>query len=714
VTSPDPAPAVATGTRPVWIPAATDRPPGRARTVMAVLCGFAMLAIWLATVGLAALTWSSTVRPLFGSPAQDLVSASAFLAWSAVGALVVARRPGNRVGLILVFAGLAGQTWILTAHYAALGLLVHPGSLPASEEVAWLSGWVVSFGLAFAFLFLLFPDGRLPSRRWRPFAWFAGAALAFILLTWATEPGPLYGVFDLVDNPAGIEGIDPFLPEAAWGFFVLAIMGSVVAPVVRLRRSSGVQRLQLKWFTYAGAMGALTFVTMTIGSDAGPPITTVAALTYPVAVFALPVAVFIAIFRHHLYDIDAIISRTIVVGALAVMVTAGYVLIVALVGGAIGWAGETGLGLSVLATAVVAAAFQPVRAKVQRLANRLVYGKRATPYEVLTVLARHMGDVYAAEDLLPHLAKTLAQGIGASRAEVWLRAGRQLHRVASWPADVGRSAELPVEDEPLNVPSASEVAVVRHQGVLVGALAVTMPPGQALSAVEQRLLMDLATQVGVALDNLRLVQDLKTSRMRIVAAQDEERRRIERDIHDGVQQRLVSLTLALRMTAGRLRSTVDDEVASAVDDAADEARSTLAELRRLARGIHPAIVTEGGLAAALESLAERSSVPTEVVGAPMERLPMPIEVTVYYVVAEALANVAKHACATAVEIKMAQSNGCVQVVVADNGVGGATPGAGSGLTGLADRVSALDGAFEVDSPPGRGTRLRAEIPCALS
>jgi signal transduction histidine kinase len=325
-----------------------------------------------------------------------------------------------------------------------------------------------------------------------------------------------------------------------------------------------------------------------------------------------------------------------------------------------------------------------------------------------------MGDVYAAEDLLPHLAKTLAQGIGASRAEVWLRAGRQLHRVASWPADVGRSAELPVEDEPLNVPSASEVAVVRHQGVLVGALAVTMPPGQALSAVEQRLLMDLATQVGVALDNLRLVQDLKTSRMRIVAAQDEERRRIERDIHDGVQQRLVSLTLALRMTAGRLRSTVDDEVASAVDDAADEARSTLAELRRLARGIHPAIVTEGGLAAALESLAERSSVPTEVVGAPMERLPMPIEVTVYYVVAEALANVAKHACATAVEIKMAQSNGCVQVVVADNGVGGATPGAGSGLTGLADRVSALDGAFEVDSPPGRGTRLRAEIPCALS
>ncbi len=256
--------------------------------------------------------------------------------------------------------------------------------------------------------------------------------------------------------------------------------------------------------------------------------------------------------------------------------------------------------------------------------------------------------------------------------------------------------------------------MVRHQGVLVGALAVTLASGHALSAVEERLLTDLAAQVGVALDNMRLVEELKTSRMRIVAAQDEERRRIERDIHDGVQQRLVSLTLALRMTAGQLRSSPHDEAAGAVDDAAEEARATLDELRRLARGIHPAIVSEGGLFAALESLAQRSSVPTDVIGMPIERLPAPVEVTVYYVVAEALANVAKHANATAVKIKVDRYNGCVQVVVADNGVGGAAPGSGSGLTGLADRVTALDGAFEVDSPPGRGTRLRAGIPCASS
>jgi signal transduction histidine kinase len=322
-----------------------------------------------------------------------------------------------------------------------------------------------------------------------------------------------------------------------------------------------------------------------------------------------------------------------------------------------------------------------------------------------------MGEAYAAEDLLPHLAKTVAEGTSASQAEVWLLADLQLHRMACWPATPERPPPLPADGGPPTVPGASDVAMVRHQGRLVGALTVTLPPGRALSPVEQRLLADLAAQVGVALDNLRLIEELRASRLRIVAAQDEERRRIERDIHDGVQQRLVSLSLALRMAATGPTSTA---ATTALDSAAAEAGAALAELRRLARGIHPAIVSEGGLVAALESLAERSAVPTEVVGVPLERLPPPVEVTVYYLVAEALANAAKHARATVVEIKVDRLDGGVRVVVADNGVGGAKPNTGSGLTGLADRVAALDGAFQVDSPPGQGTRLRAEIPCASS
>jgi signal transduction histidine kinase len=202
--------------------------------------------------------------------------------------------------------------------------------------------------------------------------------------------------------------------------------------------------------------------------------------------------------------------------------------------------------------------------------------------------------------------------------------------------------------------------------------------------------------------------------MRIVAAQDDERRRIERDIHDGVQQRLVALSLALRMASADLRSGSDGAMVDALEEAAEEARAALTELRRLARGIHPAVVSEGGLVAALDSLAERSPVPTEVVGVPSQRLPAPVEVTAYYVVAEALANVAKHARATRVRVSVTRYDAGLRVEVTDDGIGGATRGAGSGLVGLSDRVAALDGRLQLDSPPGQGTRLWAEIPCASS
>ena len=662
------------------------------------------------TAVLLVLTWSEPVRPLGNRRVADAVSAVALFGWSAVGSLVVLRRPGNRVGLILLVAGLAAQTWVLASYYAAFGLLVRAGSVPAPEAgvvALWLP--MVAFGLAFTLLFLVFPDGRLPSPRWRPFAWWVGASLAFWTFTWGTEPGPVDGELGIVDNPAGIGWVGRIDPGVGWGLFVLAVLGSVLAVVLRLRRSSGAERAQLKWFTYVAVMAALTWVMVTVGSDAGPPFTTISEVLFPVVLGALPLAVFIAIFEHQLYDIDVVISRTIVLGALAALVTGGYVAVVALAGTVIGRAGEVSLGAAMVATALVAVAFQPVRIRAQRLAHRLVYGRRAAPYDVLTTLARRMGETYATADLLLALARELAEGTGAASAEVWLRMDRQLHQVACWPATDQRAAPLTLSADG-RLPASfvpSRLSEVRHQGELVGALAVTLPPGHAMSTVEQRLLADLAAQVGVALDNLRLIEELKASRQRVISAHDEERRRIERDIHDGVQQRLVSLSLALAMASTGTAS-------GTLDEAAAEARAALAELRRLARGVHPAIVSEGGLAAALESLAERSPVPTAVIGAVPNRLPASVEVTLYYVVAEALANVAKHANASKVDVAVIRVGETVRVEVADDGVGGAAAGTGSGLTGLSDRVAALDGTLSVESPSGLGTRLRAEIPCASS
>ena len=207
------------------------------------------------------------------------------------------------------------------------------------------------------------------------------------------------------------------------------------------------------------------------------------------------------------------------------------------------------------------------------------------------------------------------------------------------------------------------------------------------------------------------LEELAASRARIVTAGDVERRRLERNLHDGAQQRLVALSLALRMAQAKLDS--DPAAARAtLAGAAEELTLALAELRELARGLHPAILTDRGLRPAIEMLAGRSPVPVEIVQVPDERLPEPVEAAAYYLIAEALTNVAKYAGASNVNVSVAASDALVVVEVSDDGAGGADPAGGSGLRGLADRVEALGGSLAVTSPPGTGTSLRAEIPSA--
>jgi signal transduction histidine kinase len=208
----------------------------------------------------------------------------------------------------------------------------------------------------------------------------------------------------------------------------------------------------------------------------------------------------------------------------------------------------------------------------------------------------------------------------------------------------------------------------------------------------------------------RQEDELRRSRARIVEAGDVERRRLERNLHDGAQQRLVSLSLGLRLAQARLKSDPQD-AERLLEGAAEELSHALAELRELARGIHPAVLTDRGLVAALETLAARAPLPVDL-ELPEDRLPEPVEAAAYYVVSEALANVTKYAAASAVAISVTQLNGSAVVEVADDGVGGADPTRGSGLRGLADRVESLDGRLHVESAPGSGTKIRAEIPCA--
>jgi len=333
------------------------------------------------------------------------------------------------------------------------------------------------------------------------------------------------------------------------------------------------------------------------------------------------------------------------------------------------------------------------------------------PLGFLAGLARARLDRSAVGDLAVELGEPLPPG----RLEQAL--ARALHdptlQLAYWLPD--RHAFVDAAGRPVELPTAGgdrAVTVLRHDGDPVAALL-----HDAALEDDPALVRAVAATARMTIENERLqaevraqLEEVRASRARIVEFGDAERRRVERNLHDGAQQRLVNLSLALGIARSQVGTASEEEIALALDEAAAELRHTLAELRELARGIHPVILSEAGLGPALASLAERSPIPVTVTAAPPDRLPPRVEETAYYVACEALANAAKHAHATAVTINARQHDGRLLVEVGDDGVGGADPN-GSGLRGLADRVAAVDGHLHTDSPAGQGTRITAELPC---
>ena len=649
----------------------------------------------LAEIGAVVLSWGL-------EPKYDTLSSAVFsIVIAGTGALIVSRHPRHLIGWVLLALGLVNAvTGELAQGY---GLRAAAEGWPAGSAATLIStAAIFTQGPAIVLIALLFPTDRLPSRRW----WLVVAVGAF---------GAVVATVGFVLSPqAGssyVTGTNPYevstLPTTAIyiaGFVVLAVVmvAAFVATGLRFRRSTGIERQQLKLF--ALSTGALLVLPI-----AGPFYTTspVVAVATAIALTFWPVSIGIAVLRYRLYDIDVVINRALVLGTLATFITAVYVLIVVGVGSLLGRGEQPNLVLSVAATAVVAVAFQPVRERVQRFANRLVYGDRATPYEVLAQFADRVGGTYDAADLLPTMARTLCSGLAAARVEVWLATGQGLMLEAAWPES---GPDGPARDgKRLSDLVGDRVLEVRHQGELLGALAVVKPSGEVVNPAEERLLEDVAGQAGLVLRNVRLIEELRSSRLRLVTTQDQERRRLERNLHDGAQQRLVAVTLMLR-TAQAKAAAVEPGTAAALDRAGQQLDAAIVELRELARGIHPVILTERGLGPAVSALAERSPVPVLVEGTLEDRLPAPVEASLYFVVAEALTNVAKYAGATQAAVTLRRDDDTVVVVVVDDGIGGADETKGSGLRGLADRVAVVDGTLFVESPPGRGTTVTCTVP----
>jgi signal transduction histidine kinase len=643
---------------------------------------------------------------------RDYYLMVAFILFAGFGAFIASRVPRNPIGwLYLTIASLVGLGFT-GGEYAVYAVLTSPGSLPAPEWAAWLAQWtwLPAVGFIPTFLFLLFPDGHLPSRRWMPVAWLAGGVILAMFAVGAFTKGPLGDVHPPLRNPVG------FLPNPSGSTSpgedtplipILLVVGVACIGSVffRYRRAPTEQRQQLKWFLYAGGLVA---VSVAIG-DVVPD--EVGNLLFALLILSLPATTAVAILKYRLYDIDVVISKTVVYGALAAFVTLVYIGIVVGIGALVGSRGN--LLLSIVATAVIALAFHPVRQWARRLANRLVYGKRATPYEVLSGLSQRIGGSYSADEVLPEMARILGEGASAARTEVWLRVGGELRREATWPESGGEDGvTLPLEAGSLpNILDASRAFPVVHRGELLGALAISMPRGETVTPATEELVADVASQAGLVLRNVRLIEELRESRQRLVAAQDHERRRLERNIHDGAQQQLVALAVKLRLVETMAERDPAKAKALAAEAKA-ESQEALENLRDLARGIYPPLLADQGLAAALESQARKAPFPVLVEPNGVGRYPAEAEATAYFCVLEALQNAAKYAEASSAIVRLGHENGDLVFTVTDDGKGFdlATTPTGSGLQNMRDRVEAVGGSMEVTSSPGRGTTITGRIP----
>ena len=659
------------------------------------------LVLAVATVVLLALEPSG----LLPSESSDLfsgVAGGAFLAqaltFTTVGVLIVRRVPDNRVGWVFCATGLVGCVNLVTWQYADVDLHTahHLPAVTAALVINNVIGEETAGWLAVSLL--LFPDGRLPSRRWRPVLTGVVVGMGALVIADLLRPGRNAPPFEAVSNPFGVPGARGLMNALDLGGWVLVVTGIAAATaslLVRLRRARDLERQQVKLVLAVGALAAaVTAAVMTswfVWPQGGLP---ARMAVIGVAFAAFPLAAGFAILRRGLFGVDVVINRTLVyaaVTALLALAFAGTVLLLGIV------LGRGSRWTTAVATLVTAVAFRPVRARMQdtvdRRFNRARYDASA---RMATFLQELRADRVAPEDIEGLLRDVMSD----PTLELRFFLPDSQNRV-----DVAGRPVLAARDE-----GRARVPITRG-GLLLGHVV-----HGTSDADRQALLGHLVEIGGLALEMVRLrvelrrqLAEVRASRARIVTATNEERQRIERDLHDGAQQRFVSVGLALRHAQHALGAAAP-EVSSALDGAVAEIGVAIDELREMARGLRPAQL-DAGLGTALRELASHAPLPVEVHVSGQRPNPG-VEVDAYFTACEGLTNAVKHARANRVVLSAARHDGRLVVSVVDDGVGGATPGAGSGLTGLLDRVAAQGGTLRITSETGAGTTLLAEFPCA--
>jgi two-component system, NarL family, sensor kinase len=669
-----------------------------ARSAAVLAAAMAVSTVWLHWVNRAVDTAGLSTRLWPGTVLQTL-------AWAVAGVLIASKRPRNPFGWLFCGAGLAQGVTALGYEYAVAALAFPDRGLPGGVWVFWLASWmwVLHIGVIPVVL-LLFPDGKLLSRRWGVLFGLAVTATAALLASQMLRPGSLTpdapsSVLAFAENPVRIAGtaqIFEAVKVLSSSLLDLVLVVGVVGLMVRFRRARGDERQQLKWLA-----SVAVFLPVTIAVDSLLP-GMGSTLAFKMHMALLIGMITVAVLKYRLYDIDLIINRSLVYVALTVLVLGIYAAVVALLGAALH--ARASLGVSLVATGIVAAAFSPLRDRLQRAVDQLMYGGRHQPYEVISRLGQRLEAALAPDQVLPGIVETVAQALKLPYVAVELRQDDAVHIVASHGHAQAEALRLPL----------------RYQGEPVGELVLAARSGtEGFTPADRRLLEDLARQAGVAAHAVALTAALQRSRERLVAAREEERRRLRRDLHDGLGPALTAVALKIDATRNVLKD--DPGVADALlGELRAETKGAIEGIRRLVYDLRPPALDELGLVGALREQAacfvrkgagklDGLCVSVE---APDELPPLPaaVEVAAYRIGAEAVANVARHANASHCVVRLSL-NGALEIEVIDDGVGStASWRPGVGLASMRERAAELGGTCTVQPDPQGGTRVHARLP----
>lgn len=622
--------------------------------------------------------------------------------WPVVGALIISRHPHHPVGWLLSVGLLSAAFDMFFSGYVSYDSHVYAGALPGlTIALIWLKWSGFPFATtAFTLMILLFPEGRPPSPFWRTVAWTAVGTLLFYLPVQAMEPGavdPFTGIF--LNNPLGVSPSLWALLKPFWllGLALLALcnLAAVISLVLRLRRATGDKRQQFKWLIIPAA-GFFTSIPLTaVGLiETNTPVLGIAiALALP-SVAGMVVATAFAIFKYRLYDIDLLINRTLVYGSLTMLVVGIYVLIV----GALGtfFQAQGNLVIALLATGIVAVLFQPLRERLQRGVNRLIFGIRDDPIEALSQLGRQLETALPPNAVLPVLVETVAQTLKLPYVAIQLPLNDEDTVAAAYGEQVQESAHFPLV----------------YQGENVGQLVVALrSPGSSFSPGEMRLLRNVARQASAAVHAVQLMADLRRSRQQLVTAREEERLRLRRDLHDGLGPALASIVWQAD-SARDLLYTDPSEAEQLLESSIEQAQSALDDIRRLVYGLRPPALDELGLLGALEQATRQHQQTMVTIEAPalLPSLPAAVEVAVYRIVQEALKNAVEHGRADHCLVSLALG-GNLCLTIDDDGLG--LPDivtAGIGLISMRERAEELGGTFKIRPRLQGGTKVEVSLP----